>query len=53
MTGWAELSLGDRYHVFAPVPNQPTLEPGNYTLVMEMRGMSSWVTQQTRFRVTE
>jgi hypothetical protein len=51
--GPVELSLGQRYHVFGPVPNQPTLEPGNYTLMMEMRGMSSWVTQQTRFRVIE
>ena len=47
------LAYGGSYSYSGPIPDLPDLAPGEYRLVMRLRGMSGWISRSATFVITE
>jgi hypothetical protein len=47
------LSYGSTYSFSGAIPGLPDLAPGDYRLVMRLRGMSGWITRTAEFSINE
>ena len=49
--GPVNLTMGKSYQFFGPIPDLPDLAPGDYELMIRMRGMSGWISRSTVFSI--